>query len=795
MRRLLEWLLGLDRGFLARDGQVSFAFDPRFPLSDVVGAFTWNAALLALAAALVWFVYLRRPSERRRHAIKAALRFGIFALVIALLNRPRLTVTTAQVEPSVLAVMVDDSLSMRLEDVKLDGGESSESRLTAVESLLTRDDAALLRSLSHIHKLRFYRFNADAVALDAPATISTPEQAQRVERAIGEVKPTGSQTRLIESVQTVVRELQGQRLAGVLVLSDGRETSDRPSDASRALAEANVKIFAVPVGSEAGLKNVQVESVAVQDSVFVGDVVNVTVQVRGIGLTPGTGVKLVLKDKSGTPIRDNGSPVERTVSFAGDGVETADLQFVPAQVGPLDLTVEAVPLAGEIDDADNVRVSQVSVLDANIRVLYVEGAPRWEYRFLKQELIRDATVSVSCLLTSADPTFAQEGNRPITRFPETIDELMEYDVVLIGDVDPRQFTDAQLALVAEFVSRRGGGLGMIAGTNFAPQRYVNTAIEPVLPVDVSRVDPDAWRGQNVAAGFRIALTPDGRDSSIFRFFRDADANAEYLRDRIQPLFWYCRGATVKPGVGTVLATHPTDTGPDGRLAPLIVTGRFGAGRTFFSAIDDTWRWRYYTGESIFDSYWTQTLRFLARGKKLGQRRVTLATERPSYPLGETARVNVRVLDPRLLATLGDEVTAQLLDAQGQATRDVRLARQPGGDTFTGGFTADRIGRFSVRLSPGGDAGPIQSPVEVTVPQLELNDPSLDRVTLAGLARETGGAVVELADAATLPKVIPSAQKEIPVVVDRPLWASPLAMLAFATLITMEWVLRKRAGMA
>ena len=794
MKRLLEWLLGTDGGFLSRDGQLSFAFDPRWPLGDVVGTFTWNVLLLAAAGVLVWFVYLRRPLDRRRNALKAALRLGVLLVVIVLLNRPRLTVTQTQVEPSVLAVLIDDSLSMRLADVADAGTARPTSRLAAVESLLTRDDAKLLRELAEIHRLRFYRFNADAVAMDVPATLENPAKVEAARRAIGGIEPAGVQTRVIDSLETISRELQGQRLAGAIVLTDGRETTARQADAIRGVVDAGVKVFAVPIGTDAGLRNLEIDSVAVQESVFVGDVVNVKVQVRATGVPVGVPVRLVLKDKSGLPIYDNGAAVEQTLTFDADGTQQAELQFVPAAVGPLDVLVEAVPISGEIDDADNVRAAQLSVLDANIRVLYVEGNPRWEYRYLKQQLIRDQTVSVSCLLTSADPSFTQEGDRPITRFPETIDELMDYDVVVFGDVDPRQFTDAQLALVNEFVSRRGGGFGMIAGPQYAPQKYVNTAVEPVLPVDITRVDGDAWRGQNIADGFRIALTAEGRESAIFRFYRDPTVNADFLRERIQELFWYCRGVTAKPGVGIVLAQHPSATGPDGRPAPLVVVGRFGTGRTLFSAVDDTWRWRYYTGEQVFDSYWIQTLRYLARGKKLGQRRVTLEAERPAYQLGETARINARVLDPQLLVSLPARLDAQVLDDRGQPTRTVELVRQGSGDTFSGGFTADRLGRFAVRVSPGGAIEPIQVPLEVEVPRLELNDPTVDRVSLARLALETGGKLVDLADATSLPKLIPSAQKDIPIVVEHALWSSPLALLLFASLITAEWILRKRAGM-
>ena len=402
------------------------------------------------------------------------------------------------------------------------------------------------------------------------------------------------------------------------------------------------------------------------------------------------------------------------------------------------------------------------MLDSHLKVLYVDGYPRWEYRYLKQELIRDPSIDVSCLLTSADATFAQEGDRPITRFPETLEELMEYDVLLLGDVDPRQFTDNQMQLINEFVSRRGGGFGMIAGPQWSPQNYRNTAIEPLLPVDITRVETDAM-ASNIAEGFRPVLTEDGRESSIFRFYRDAAVNADFIATKIQPIFWYCHGTTVKPGVGQALAQHPRDTSADGRPAPIVVVGRFGTGRTLFSGIDDSWRWRYYTGEQAFNGYWVQTLRYLARGKKLGQRKLTFNSERPAYQLGEAARLTVRALDPQLLTQLPDELRVQVIDSRGQVVRDASLLRRGAqGDAFTGGFTADRVGRFTVRLaSPAAGVEDLTTPLAVVVPRVELNDPKVDRVSLSKIAQTTGGKVIEFADVAKLPGTDPVGRKGHP----------------------------------
>lgn len=801
MQRLLELLLGLDKGFLGREGDFAVRFAPQWPGQQYIGAGAWNFLLALSALLLVIYIYRREGRSRRMRLSLAVLRGLLLAFVLILLNRPILTLGQSRVEPSVLAVLVDDSVSMKVRDGGAGPDGRPQSRLQAAVQLLAGDDQSFLRELAKEHDIRIYRFDGDArpVGEFHQTHDSQPsEPSAALLQSLSQLTPQGRQTQVIGSIQTVLDDLQGRRLAGVVVLTDGRQTPREPvASAIEALKNYGVKIFPIPIGTEQAPRNLQVQSISVQDSAFKGDMVNVKATVRGTGFEAGHPVKLVLKDKkTGQPLlHEDGSPARQTVILPDDRPVEVELPFKPAQVGTLDIVVEAEKESGELDDEDNLRIAQVAVLDAKIAVLYVDGYPRWDYRYIKNEMIRDKTVDISCLLTSADPGFAQEGDRPIRRFPESIEELLDYDVVLFGDVDPRQFSDAQLQLVSEFVSRKGGGFGMVAGPRWSPRAYRNTAIEPLLPVSITHVqetDPG-----DITQGFRPILTREGSASSIFRFFADRQVNEQFLKESWQPIFWYCHGVAVKPGVGEVYAEHPTDTGPDGRKVPILVLGRFGAGRTMFSAIDDSWRWRFYTGESIFDTYWVQQLRYLARGKKLGQRRLTLTSLRPSYELGEQVRVDLRILDPQLLQQLPDQIRVQLLDDAGQIVRQETLMRQEGqNDLYVGSWTADRTGRFTLRLPAiAGGIDARELPIQVVVPRLELATPQVDRTLLGRLASQTLGQTVELSQAREqLPAIITSAAKVIPVEAAQPLWNAPLAMALFVLLITTEWILRKMYGM-
>jgi hypothetical protein len=751
MQRIWEFIFGLDRGFFSRPGEFSFRFNPSWPWQETIGAGAWNFLLVALALALVVYIYRR---EGRTRGVKIALgviRAFLLLFVIALLNRPVVTLGQNRTEASILAIMIDDSVSMRVRDAG--GADDSISRLEAATQLLNSNDQALLKRLSRDHQLRLYRFSRDAEPM---ISATQPSSIAGEGAALQELKPEGQQTQVLRSLRSVLDELQGQRLAGVVMISDGREAPASPlAEALAQVKDYGAKVFPIAIGSEAPPRNVEIQAVTVQDTAFKGDIINVRATLRATGLPAGQKVAVQLKDKkTGAVLPTVSGASEVSTAVENDQPVEVELPVKANEVGPLDLIVEALKIPGELDDEDNTRTTQIAVLDAKINVLYVDGYPRWEYRYIKNEMIRDDTVNISCLLFSADPTFRQEGDirqdafpGPITRFPESIEEIMAYDVVLFGDVDPQQFSDMQLQLVSDFVSKRGGGFGMVAGTQHSPQAFRNTA--------------------------------------------------KFLAEQIQPIFWYCRNVSVKPGVGEALAVHPTDVGPDGRKSPILVLGRFGAGRTLFSAIDDSWRWRFYTGESIFDTYWVQQIRYLARSKKLGQRRLTLTTLRPSYELGQQIRISLRILDPKLLTQLPEQLRIDVVDAAGQLIRQETLVRQEGQpDLYVATWAGDRVGRFSVRLgSVAGGIDPIDVPIEVAVPRLELAEPQVDRTFLTRLASETNGQPVALHEAAAkLPELVPSAARTIPLEVAEPLWDAPIALVLFVLLITFEWVMRKMYGM-
>jgi hypothetical protein len=767
---------------------------------------------------------------------------------------------------------------------------------------------------------------------------------QALIEAVMSAAPTGATTDLAGAIRHLVEKTHGRRLAAIVLASDGqstalplptiqRDSTSQPTaltDAVDLARDRQIPIFPLRIGSTHRPWDISVGAVRTQPSVFVNDLLVVEVQVVAQGLTKPMSVTVRLLDKVKSqkvegqrstasdlrpstlfsvlsskrvvldPYADPPNPrrqSETQSSGSGAGFSVAvELTTKPTQTGRVRYRVEVLPdpnahpegdadpEGDELTTLNNVQLVDINVLDTRFSVLYVEGYPRYEYRYLKNALLRESrtphqfrvlgaggeeaphpeigagqTMELSVLLIEADEHFVQEGTDPIRRFPTTPEELNRYDVVLFGDVDPQGgwLTTAQMNMLLDFVGNEGGGFGLIAGERAAPRRFLGTPLEKLIPVriDPLQAGPPAFPGvydttltaqAGLLAGFHVRLTADGRQSRIFRFAEDR-AESQRLFDELPRLYWFTRTLGPKPGA-SVLGEHPTvrvesrkSKGPksDFRpLMPIFVTGRYGAGKLFFQATDDTWRWRRHRGEVLHDSYWVQVARELMPTARVAHdRRFVVRTDRRVYPFGLTVKTQVEVFDSQLLADQGDTVQI-LVTAGGGAsgahpTVGGRLSfsnRDPtsekvGHPPDSRVVAASRvIARFDVyRISPEsnlfeatwipsgpgsylisaadiaprpGQTVPSSGSVLIRIdpPDLEARHPQADHETLERIAAATGGRVLELDELEAGFRTIRDRSVQIPDDVEEPLWDSKLVLMLFVTMISMEWVLRKAFGL-
>src|SRR5262249_27748925 len=288
-----------------------------------------------------------------------------------------------------------------------------------------------------------------------------------------------------------------------------------------------------------------------------------------------------------------------------------------------------------------------------IKVLYIEGAPRYEFRYVKTLLERESdeeqgnkTVDLRVVLLDADDDYAKEDKTALVDVPPR-QELFDFDVILLGDVNPDDpKIKGRLKDLADFVRERGGGLLLIAGSDYSPHAYKDTALEAVLPVEPK--SPPKEDEDDREEGFRPVLSYEGLHHPIFSFSSDDAANLA-IWNKLAKIYWWAEGYQSKPGA-LDLALHPdrpslkerrgTDTSTGKH--PLVVQQFVGRGRTMFFGFDETWRWRFREDELHFNHFWIQTVRFLSQSRL--DRTVLRLNKQTPYTRGELIRVTVRFPD-------------------------------------------------------------------------------------------------------------------------------------------------------
>lgn len=243
-----------------------------------------------------------------------------------------------------------------------------------------------------------------------------------------------------------------------------------------------------------------------------------------------------------------------------------------------------------------------------LRVLYVEGSPRYEYHHLVSMLTRSADLVAQGWLVSADPGWEQahsEGVAPLGSLPRTIEELASYDVILVGDVaieNPGSWYQA----LREYV-HGGGGLGFIAGEKNFVEQVVEARIGDLLPVVLDvEAWKHVWRSPRLGREQPISV-PAGEGLHPVLRVGESDVESRRIFDSLRFFNAVVVRATKKSGT-TILEGSMAFHGPG--LFPIAAVGSPGKGRTFFLATDDTWWWRRGQGVEFHQRFWHNVVRFL-----------------------------------------------------------------------------------------------------------------------------------------------------------------------------------------
>lgn len=726
-------------------------------------------ALGAVALVLTGLAYRRAHATltARARAVLWGLRAGVVVILVFCLSGPALRLSTVVPQQNVIGILVDDSRSMQVTD-------QDDRTRGAVAAEAFAPDGPVMRALAQRFRVRVFRFS---------------ETLDRVD-SVGALAFDGRRTDLAEALAAARRELATVPLAGLVVASDGASNgSGSLAEPLLALAADRVPVYTVGFGDVALEPDIELNRAALPRSVLQGAAVvaELSVQSRGYG---GRTVPLVVEDEGRIL-----SQTEIRLPAAGEP-SVVRAHFVVSEPGPRRVRFSIPVQDGEVL-AENNTVEALLVVERRLeRILYFEGEPRFEVKFLRRAIADDDRLEVVTLLRTAEDKFLRLGVEDSTElaagFPRTRAELFRYRGLILGSVEASFFTHDQLQMLAEFVSVRGGGLLTLGGRDaFAEGGWDQTPLADVLPVVVEpHAAADSGRFFVEVA---VEAEPIGLEHPVLQLRGTPEASAARW-DSLPALSLLNPIREVKPGANTLL----TGRGAGGPFV-VLATQRYGRGRAVTLTPQDSWVWQMHADIPLDDQthevFWRQLLRYLV--SEVPQP-LTARLSADRVEPGQPVTVTADVADSGYVRVNGAEVRATVVDPAGVG-RDIPLrwtVRRDG--EYEASWTPEMGGihEVTIQASQGGQAvGEAVTYVEAGDVGAEYFGAALQEGTLRRVAEETGGRYYTAATLRTLAEDVTFTESGATVVEYRDLWDMPILLLALVALLSGEWSLRRRQGLA
>jgi uncharacterized membrane protein len=753
--------------------QGTFAFQT--PLGQVSIA---AAVAVLILAVLILYRRTTAPATPWLKTVLILLRSTALIILLLCLLQPIVTTSsTAPLESSV-GLLIDSSRSMTIRDM-----ERSRSRGEVATDILY-GDGGLIAQLRKNFTLSIFGFDRVARPILGP----------------GDLSFTGARTHTAEGMQHVAEAMKGLPFEALVLVSDGVDNSiEDPLRMAGILNAGNTPVHVMGFGSDTTVNDIEINRVSTSGSIMEGDIleVQITVLSRGYAgresdllIEVGEGVVSAKKIKLGP----DSTPQRHTV------------HLTPKKEGALVYTARIPEQKDEIIKENNRLPFLVDNRKKRVEILYIEGHPRNEYKFIRRAAGADTAVRLKTYLMTGPQKFLRQdidSAMELARgYPASEAELFKYDAVIFGDIPRNFFTDDQLALTREFVSRRGGGFLMLGGSTAFDNGFIGTPIEDLLPVALVHGNylPPELRGGGrkgdhpTGRKFALRLTTEGQRSLLLRLGVEDEANRQLWRDMPQLQGINVTGRA-KPGT-TVLAVHPT-LQFQGELLPVLAYERYGRGRTMAIMTATTWRWQMLKPhkDTSHERFWRQILRWLTANTPTP---VEILLERNHFSTGDDVKVRARVYNqgygPASDATVWLKITdpdAGVQDVQMQA--DIAQA----GD-YVAVFTASKPGVYQMEASSSvalDQKGYSSLSFFVADSLHEVRDVAMNSELLTKIAQAGGGKYYNPRTADRLVKELEANRKVQTVNILLDVWDIPIVFFLLLACFGLEWLLRRRKGLS
>jgi len=736
-----------------------------------------GVAVLALAGWLA-FQNWRRHRESRLMPWLEAFRWIIIATLFVTLCRPEwVTSVRPKTQPEVL-VLRDASRSMTTKDVLID----QTTVRTREEWLQEQLDSEFWKPLATEFKVTVQDFSPTPTGVVAAVSAATGTN-----EPLGTAATTPDAPDLEEGTD-LNRALEDASLArrnlrAILLLSDGDwNLGKSPVVAATKLQMQNLPVFAIGVGSDRHLPDIEIASVAAPSYGLVGEQVFIPFTVQSyLSREVHTTVTLY---------GDGRTQAAKDIVLPPMGQVQDALFWMPSREGTSILSVRVPTEADEIRADNNEHGFGIAVRAETLKVLVVDSLPRWEYRYLRNALQRDPGVQAKCLLFH--PALKAGGGRDyLDAFPKTKEALSPFDVVFLGDVGIGEgelsLQDAEL--LKGLVEQQGSGLVFIPGARGRQATFQASAMADLMPVVL---DPGKANGIGTATPSQLSLTRLGRGHLLTMLAVTEDQNAR-LWQNLPGFYWSAAVEKSKPG-SEVLAVHDSYRNQWGKV-PLLVTRPAGNGKTLFLGIDSAWRWRRGVEDTYHYRFWGQVVRWMSYQRHLAHDqgfRLLLTPDNPQK--GETVTMNATVFAQGGFPVSDGHVTAEIVGPGGKTERLSLAAVAGGWGMYHGQFTPQQRGKFRVKVHCEETGRDMETELQVRGEVREQVGRPAQVEVLREIVQITRGQLGSPKDLADFVKKIGTLPEPPPVERRLRIWCHPLWGGLIVVLLAAYWIGRKLAGL-
>jgi hypothetical protein len=795
-------------------------------------------AVVILAASI--YVYIRDTADLGWFwkGWLMLLRIGVLAGLVIIAINPQERTQKLAYRPSQVAIVIDRSLSMRFPesqpvgqkisaDPNVDPGASGKglTRAEAVKKLLAESN--LIEELRKDHNVNIFTFDTQLYGPHKTLP-TTSSRAARLQSTVGTAdkeddkkteapdwdeltRPVGLETRLGESLVDLIRKTSDRSLSGIVMIGDGGSNAGIDPETAVELARTTkTRIITVGTGSTEQPVNLQLASIQAPTDVHIEDPFEISAYVQAQGFTGRrANVQLLSRPENS---KANPSVIKtEEVIFSEDGVPVKVVfEQLPTEAGVFEYFVRTSPSQAtvELSDQDNERRKTINVVDRKTKVLIIAGGPMRDYRFVRNMLFRHIAIDTDVWLQTAKETDAisQEANKLLFSFPDTKEDLFEYDAIIAFDPNWADLDDEDVKLLFEWVEDQAGGLILVAGDVFLPEIAGSADNTPRLKeiLKLYPVVPDAFTVDNtenpVTQPWPWEFTRAGREAGFLQVTDDAITSAEVWREFTGVYSAY--PTLGEKAASTVYSYFSDPRALAGNTKPVLLASQYyGAGRTLYLGSPEMWRLRT-IDEDHYDRFWTKSIREVSQARlKRGNNRGSIILERTQYVLGQTVRVRAQVLDAQFNPLEADHIMAEVIDGDGQPMSpllrlDVDTTRI---GQFVGNFRAGVPGTWRVEFELPQSRERIVQKLDVVLPNLETDNARQNAQLLRQLAEDTGtgGAYFRLDEAAVeIPKRLPNVGEEFQIDQQlKTLWDREWVMYILVGLLSIEWLTRKLLKLA